>query len=147
MRSTAQSSSSKQGIAAGETIKKSLWDFKEQEGDWVVINDMMVFKAAMTRDYSTIKNLQLIAKKINMLNVGNDMLRSMSNLQDLNLAGNEIAVIQNLECLKNLKSLNLGSNRIKEIPDNFNLPMLTYLNLDYNQIDKIQNLKGVKKLE
>ena len=86
----------------------------------------------MSREYQTIKNLQLIAKKINMLNVGNDMLRAMNNLQDLNLAGNEIAVIQNLECLKNLKSLNLSSNRIKEIPDNFNLPLLTYLNLDYN---------------
>ena len=107
----------------------------------------MVFKVLMSREWSTVKNLQLIAKKINMLNAGNDMLRALSNLQDLNLAANEIAVIQNLECLKNLKSLNLSSNRIKEIPDNFNLPLLNYLNLDYNQIDKIQNLKGVKKLE
>ena len=80
MRSTAQSSSSKQGIAAGETIKKSLWDFKESEGDWVVINEEMVFKAVMTREYSTIKNLQLITKKINKLNAGNDMLRAMNNL-------------------------------------------------------------------
>ena len=31
MRSTGQSLSSKQGIAAGEKIKKSLWDFKEAE--------------------------------------------------------------------------------------------------------------------
>ena len=94
MRSTAQSSSSKQGIAADDTIKRSLWDFKEEgEDKWVVINEEMVFKVAMTRDFRTLKNLQLIAKKINMLNGNNDVLRSMTNLQDLNLAGNEIGVI------------------------------------------------------
>ena len=101
----------------------------------------------MTRDFHTIKNLQLIAKKINMLNIGNNVIRAMANLQDLNLAANEIGAIQNLDYLKNLKTLNLSSNRIQEIPNSFNLPQLTYLNLDYNQIDKIQNLKGVKKLE
>ena len=46
----------------------------------MVINEEMVFKAVMTREYSTIKNLQLITKKINKLNAGNDMLRAMNNL-------------------------------------------------------------------
>ena len=71
MRSTAQSNSSKQGIAAGETMKRSMWNFKESEEDYVVIDEEMVFKAVMTREYHTIKNLQLIAKKISMLNIGN----------------------------------------------------------------------------
>ena len=71
MRSTAQSNSSKQGIAAGETMKQSMWNFKESEEDYVVIDEEMVFKAVMTREYHTIKNLQLIAKKISMLNIGN----------------------------------------------------------------------------
>ena len=94
MRSTAQSSSSKQGIAATQTIKQNLWNFKEEEEeDWVIINEEMVFKVAMSREYRSIKTLQLIAKKITKINAGNDLLRSMSNLIELNLASNEIGVI------------------------------------------------------
>ena len=58
MRSTGQSLSSKQGIAAGETIKKSLWDFKEsEENNQIVISEDIVFKAVMTRDFNSIKAL------------------------------------------------------------------------------------------
>ena len=148
MRSTGQSLSSKQGIAAGETIKKSLWDFKEaEESNQVVITEDMVFQAVMTRDFNSIKALQLIAKGINYFSGGQTVIRSMNNLQELNLAGNKLATLSNLENLRNLKSLNLNSNEIKEIPENFNLPALRTLNLDFNQIKKISNLKGVKKLE
>ena len=54
----------------------------------MVINEDVVFKAAMTRDFEKIKNLQLIAKNINMLNPSNDVLRSMGGLIELNLASN-----------------------------------------------------------
>ena len=147
MRSTGQSLSSKQGIAAGEQIKKSLWDFKEsEESNQVPITEDMVFQAVMTRDFNSVKALQLIAKGINYFSGGQTVIRSMNNLVDLNLAGNKIETLSNLENLRTLKSFNLNSNLLKEIPENFNLPALTSLNLDFNQIKQINNLKGVKKL-
>ena len=106
-----------------------------------------MFQAVMTRDFNSVRTLQLIAKGINYFSGGQTVIRSMSSLVDLNLAGNKIQTLSNLENLRTLRSLNLNSNLLQEIPESLTLPALTTLNLDFNQIKHITNLKGVKKLE
>ena len=50
----------------------------------------MVFKVAMTRDLKNIKELTLIAEKVNFLNFGNSVLSKASYLLKLDLRYNLI---------------------------------------------------------
>lgn len=106
----------------------------------------MVFKVAMTRDLKSITELNLIAEKINFLNFGNSVLTKTVHLTKLDLSYNQIDRIQHLDYLKMLQELNLSGNPIQLIED-LNLPQLKVLQLDGCRIKVIENLKSCKKLE
>ena len=72
----------------------------------------MVFKSAMTSDYSRMDSLSLIGQRISTLSDGNSLMRRMNNLKELNLASNKIVVVNQLNELKGLQTLILSSNRI-----------------------------------
>jgi internalin A len=111
-----------------------------------VINADIVFKAMMTHDYASLKELSLIGVGLTLLNEKNTILRQMTNIKRLNLSHNNIAVIQHLDALKQITELDLSFNRIEKI-QNINMPQLTILDLSGNQIKRIENLKTLKKLE
>lgn len=69
----------------------------------------------------------------------------MPHLVKLDLSFNKIEQIKNLEPLKMLEDLNLTGNPIKVI-ENLNLPQLKSLTMDSCKIRQIENLKVVKKL-
>ena len=106
----------------------------------------MVFKVAMTRDLKSITELSLIAEKINFLNFSNSVLTKTVHLVKLDLSYNQIDRIQHLDYLKMLQELNLSGNPIQLIED-LNLPQLKVLQLDGCRIKVIENLKSCKKLE
>ena len=62
----------------------------------------MVFRQAMTSDYSKIDSLLLGGQHITTLISGNAILRRMSNLKELNLSNNKIVELQHLNDLKGL---------------------------------------------
>ena len=100
----------------------------------------------MTRDFKALTELSLIAEKINFLNFGNSVLTKTNHLVKLDLSYNKIDRIQHLDYLKMLQELNLSGNPIRLIED-LNLPQLRILSLDGCRIKVIENLKSCKKLE
>ena len=62
------------------------------------------------------------------------------HLKQLNLSGNQIEIIENLESLTVLKELDLENNQIKEIKNLKTLKELTLLNLGANFIKEIKEL-------
>ena len=74
-------------------------------------------------------------------------LNKLTDLKELDLAHNEIEVIENLDDLINLEVLNLVNNRIKEIKGLDNLSNLEELNLSGNRIIKIEGLDNLENLE
>ena len=106
----------------------------------------MVFRQAMTSEYSKIESLPLGGQKITTLISGNAVLRRMTNLKELNLSNNRIVDVQHLNDLKQLQSLVLSHNRVTDT-SNLSLPILTSLSLDRNRIKKVAGLRGLKKLE
>ena len=69
-------------------------DDEEKPYKWVspdnakVIDEEMVFKVAMTRDFKSMTELSLIAEKINFLNFGNSVLTKTNHLVKLDLSYN-----------------------------------------------------------
>ena len=62
----------------------------------------MVFRQAMTSDYSKIDSLSLSGQRITTVISGNAILRKMTNLKELNLSNNRLVDIQHLNDLKGL---------------------------------------------
>ncbi|KAG7089781.1 hypothetical protein E1B28_011433 [Marasmius oreades] len=74
-------------------------------------------------------------------------LDSSSNLRSLELGGNRIRRIENLESLVNLEELWLGKNKITKIEGISTLKRLKILSLQSNRITVIENLEGLETLE
>lgn len=78
-------------------------------------------------------------------------LSRLTNVEEIDISGNEIIDITFLKPLKKLKKINLSSNRIKDISQLTFLEGVEEINLSHNQIEMIphglfQNLKNLKKL-
>ena len=110
------------------------------------IDEAMAFKQTMTSDLKSVTSLSLIAERITHLNYGNVVLSRLPHLLKLDLSGNKIQKIQNLDGLKNLQYLGLSGNLISDL-ENLNLPQLKSLIADNCKIARIENLKNCKKLQ
>jgi Leucine-rich repeat (LRR) protein len=113
----------------------------------VVLNDDMVFRNAMSRDYKNMQELSVNSEEINFLDSGNLIIRQLSALRKLDLSFNRISKIDNLDSLKELRELNLSFNQIEAIDNLHKLPQLRVVNLNNNKIRMLENLKGLRKLE
>lgn len=100
----------------------------------------------MSSNYSKIIDLTIMNEKITKIDGGNITLRSMDKLRTLDLSFNLIRKIEHLELLSNLRELNLSYNHIK-VMENLNFRALNILILSHNKITKIQNIRGLRKLE
>lgn len=77
-------------------------------------------------------------------------IADLTELQELNLGGNQITKIENLDRLVNLQVLNFSVNKISEIEGLNNLVNLSHLGLAYNLgsgILQISNLNNLQNLE
>jgi Leucine-rich repeat (LRR) protein len=117
----------------------------EQKPNAVIIDEDMAFKNTMTSDFKKIISLALASEKITYLNYGNTVLGKLAHLTRLDLSFNKIEKIQNLEPLKMLQELDLSGNPISVI-ENLNLSQLKSLQMDGCRLRKIENLKVAKKL-
>ena len=77
-----------------ENFKRTASEDEEKPIKWVspdnakVIDEELVFKVAMTRDFKSLTELSLIAEKINFLNFGNSVLTKTNHLVRLDLSYN-----------------------------------------------------------
>ena len=106
---------------------------KEEETS-KIIDDDLVFKCAMTREYKNIQELAIISEGVTFLDNGNLILKQLVNLKKLDLSFNKIYKIDNLDTLVSLKELNLSYNQIDHIENLSKIPGLKILNLDHNKI-------------
>ena len=89
-----------------------------------------------------LKQLNLSGNQIEII----ENLESLTVLKELDLENNQIKEIKNLKTLKELTLLNLGANFIKEIKELDNQINLNNLNLWNNKIKEIKNLEKLHKL-
>jgi len=76
-----------------------------------LIDDEMVFKAAMTSDYSKITELAIVKGEITCIDSQNATLSRLgASLRKLDLSFNLLSKIEHLEPLGNLRELNLSFN-------------------------------------
>jgi len=77
-----------------DNFKRPAAEDEEKPIKWVspdnakVIDEEMVFKVAMTRDFKSLTELSLIAEKVNFLNFGNSVLTKTNYLVKLDLSYN-----------------------------------------------------------
>ena len=132
-------------------LRQSRTDFnmkpEHEEEKSKIIEEDLVFKCAMTREYKNIQDLQIIQEGITFIDAGNIMLKQMTSLRRLDLSFNKLYKIGNLDCLKELRELNLSFNVIDSIENLNKLPNLRTLILDHNRIKQLENLKNLRKLE
>ena len=65
-----------------------------------MIDDEIVFKCAMTREYSKIVELNIVSEGITFIDNGNLLLKSMGpSLRKLDLSFNKLKRIEGLDCL------------------------------------------------
>lgn len=74
-------------------------------------------------------------------------IENLVNLQELNLAHNEISDTALINRLERLKRVDLGYNRIKSVDLNNLRVVLNSLNLDHNEISDISSLSEMHQLE
>lgn len=108
----------------------------------------MVFKAAMTQDYSKIQELLLWSQGITEIDSGNQVLRRMAaTLRKIDLSMNHLRRIEGLETLQNLRELIIANNELENMDGLAKLHNLRSLNLDGNKIRSLRGLRGLRKLE
>jgi protein phosphatase 1 regulatory subunit 7 len=100
----------------------------------------MVFKAAMSSNYSKINDLQIMRENITRIDGNNLTIKQMHNLRILDLSFNLIRKIEHLDFLQNLRDLNISYNHIK-VMENLKFPSLHTLNLSHNKITQIKNIR------
>ncbi|EAS05914.2 hypothetical protein TTHERM_00790610 (macronuclear) [Tetrahymena thermophila SB210] len=94
----------------------------------------------------TIQNIEKIDLSGNMLKNMQD-LNKFKSLVYLNLSYNRIQIIENIEMLVNLQYLNLSNNNIKEIPSIIERnTQLQHLLLSSNNISSINSIASLQKL-
>lgn len=112
-----------------------------------LIDDDVVFKAAMNSNYDKIIDLTIVSENITRIDHQNLTLRKMSgSLRTLDLSFNLLRAMAHIDALANLRELNLGFNHLAEI-EPLKLPNLHTLILNGNQITKIRNIRHLRKLE
>ena len=82
----------------------------DEENKQQLIDDDLIFKCAMTREYKNIQELSIVSEGLTFLDSGNLFLKQLVNLRKLDLSFNKLPKIDNLETLVNLKELNLSYN-------------------------------------
>ena len=96
-------------------------------------------------DYSVVKqlpqltHLNLCGNKLTKI----ENLDKLPNLQVLYIGWNKLTEIENLDNLHNLQFLNLRGNKITKIENLENLPILQKLDLSVNEITKLENLDNL----
>eukprot|EP00347_Sterkiella_histriomuscorum_P021343 403334317 len=143
--------------STGSNFNKTLTQFpkaassydedEKEENKQQLIDEALVFKCAMTRDYAKLTDLQIISEGVTFIDAGNVMLKQFTNLKTLDLSFNKLQKINNLDTLKELRELNLSYNRIETMENLNKLPNLRVLVLDHNKIKQLENLKYLRKLE
>lgn len=90
-----------------------------------------------------------IPNSVQYLNLCNNKFNNLSskfyqftNLQILDLSGNELTDLRCLQDLKNLTSLNLKGNKLKDVEHLSNFKMLHYLNLSDNRLRATIDFRG-----
>ena len=116
-------------------------------------------------DYDQVKSLDLSAKGLSDI----FLLKKLKNLEDLNLGGNKIQILEPLSSLSPLKKLDLsgngitalaainsltslqelslGGNTIRDITPISNFKALTALDVGNNKIEDLEPLAGLLRLE
>lgn len=89
------------------------------------------------QDLKYFKNLEYLSLNSGSYNYDLSPLRTLTNLVELDLYGNEISDITPLESLDKLEKLNLISNNIRDISPIKNLTALTSLKLDKDKINDL----------
>ena len=102
--------------------------------------------AESVQSMDTINYLRVHAKKLRFLNLHGNNIRAISNLEEcyyleeLDLSSNKIACISGLEACESLLKLNLSCNEIKIAASLDFLYKLTHLNLSYNKLTQVKTL-------
>ena len=99
-----------------------------------MIDEDLIFKCAMTRDYGKVQELSLSSEAITFIDAGNPYLKQFTSLKRLDLSFNKLIRIDGLDQLKELRELNLGYNQICTLDSLSKLVNLRTLCLDHNKI-------------
>ncbi|XP_070559088.1 leucine-rich repeat and guanylate kinase domain-containing protein-like [Ptychodera flava] len=99
---------------------------------------------------SEIKGLSQCCR-LNHLSLAHNSLRQISNLENLplkflNLRGNEIEIIENIETLSKLQYLNISGNSIRSMSGLQDHDVLEVIDLEDNQIHDITEVKYIRDL-
>jgi Leucine-rich repeat (LRR) protein len=119
----------------------------QEQKEPLTIDEDLVFKHAMTKDYRSIQELYINSEGLSFLDANNIFLKSMTSLRKLDLSNNKLHRIDSFDCMAELRELNLAFNRIEYIDNIKKLPNLEVLILDHNKIKKLENLQKLKKLK
>ena len=91
-------------------------EVEDDDHEEKLIDQDMIFKAAMTSNFEKITDLSLVKEDITRLEPGSTCLKKLGpSLRRFDLSFNYIRKLDNLESLGNLRELNLNYNRIGEI--------------------------------
>jgi protein phosphatase 1 regulatory subunit 7 len=139
---------SQSGLAYNPSSTWSNFGDEEVDHDEKLIDQQIVFKAAMSSNYSKIIELSIISEGITKIDSSNAIIKQLGpTLRRLDLSFNHLKIIDNMDHLTNLRELTLSHNNIKSIENLQKFQQLKVLVLDYNRIEKIKNIKHLRKLE
>ena len=102
--------------------------------------------AESVQSMDTVNFLKVHAKKLRFLNLHGNSIRTISNLdecfylEELDLSSNKIVSISGLEACESLLRLNLSCNQIKVAASLDFLYKLKHLNLSYNKLTQVKTL-------
>lgn len=137
-----------------DVIINDVKDWMMDEGESVTEEEGFVLKINFIglTDISKIEGLENLTELQSLDLFGNEIfeikgLEKLINLEYLDLNGSEITEIKGLENLKNLKGLILKANNINEIRGLENLVNLLYLDLSENPISEIKGLENLVNLK
>lgn len=104
----------------------------EERSKRKLIDQEMVFKAAMKSNFESIESLELVREGITKIDKDNVTLHRLKSMSSLNLAHNYLMKFENFEPFSNLRELRLSHNKIGAIEALPRMPNLTELYLDGN---------------
>ncbi|TIC06944.1 L domain-like protein [Wallemia mellicola] len=119
-----------------------LYDNKISDDNLILDLSFNLIRSIKNLEKLPLKELYLVQNKI--VDISN---LNIPTLELLELGGNRIRTIQNLDYLSNLRELWLGKNKITEIANMDNLSNLRILSLQANRISDITGLDGLTNLE
>ena len=102
--------------------------------------------AENVKSMDSVNYLRVHAKKLKFLNLHGNEIRNIANLEEcyyleeLDLSSNKITSVSGLEACESLLKLNLSCNEIKLAASLDFLYKLKHLNLSYNKITQVKTL-------